>query len=186
MIMVPIHRRVLGRAPRAPRAALPRRRRAGVSKARNLIGLALFVVLAWLYYMIREGEIVRFQVVSGSMEPTLQVGDVWREPGKPPFRWPVLAGDDEASLGARILVQEHRIYPQAIQWFAQGRLRLEGRRVVLDNPPPPSIDLNFELIGRRAVEQLLSRITHPEQPPGTRILVPPKLISTPRELSSIR
>jgi phosphoribosylglycinamide formyltransferase-1 len=52
---------------------------------------------------------------------------------------PVLPGDDEASLGARILVQEHRIYPQAIQWFAQGRLRLEGRRVVLDNPPPPSI-----------------------------------------------
>ncbi|MBI5818377.1 MAG: LacI family DNA-binding transcriptional regulator [Verrucomicrobia bacterium] len=42
------------------------------------------------------------------------------------------------------------------------------------DPRPPSIDLNFEAIGRRAVEQLMSRITQPDQPPGTRILVPPK------------
>jgi len=45
---------------------------------------------------------------------------------------PVLPGDDEASLAARILEQEHRIYPQAVQWFAQGRLSLEGRRVRVD------------------------------------------------------
>ena len=57
-------------------------------------------------------------------------------------------------------------------------------RQLLD-PPPPSIDLNFELIGRRAVEQLMSRITHPEQPPGTRIHVPPKLIAPGRELPGI-
>lgn len=42
------------------------------------------------------------------------------------------------------------------------------------HPRPTSIDLNFELIGRRAVEQLISRITHPDHPPGTRILIPPK------------
>lgn len=42
---------------------------------------------------------------------------------------PVLDGDDEASLAARILVQEHRIYPQAVRWFAEGRLRLEDGRV---------------------------------------------------------
>lgn len=42
---------------------------------------------------------------------------------------PVLDGDDEARLAARILEQEHRIYPRAVQWFAQGRLSLEGRRV---------------------------------------------------------
>ena len=42
---------------------------------------------------------------------------------------PVLQGDDEASLSARILVEEHRIYPLAVQWFAQGRLELSGRRV---------------------------------------------------------
>jgi phosphoribosylglycinamide formyltransferase-1 len=52
---------------------------------------------------------------------------------------PVLPGDDAASLGARILVQEHRIYPQAIQWYAQGRLRIEGRRVIVENAPPPTI-----------------------------------------------
>ncbi|MBI5070315.1 MAG: phosphoribosylglycinamide formyltransferase [Deltaproteobacteria bacterium] len=45
---------------------------------------------------------------------------------------PVLAGDDEAALAARILQQEHRLYPQAVQWFAQGRLSLEGRIVVVE------------------------------------------------------
>jgi len=52
---------------------------------------------------------------------------------------PVLPGDDEASLGARILMQEHRIYPQAIQWYAQGRLRVEGRRVIVEKAPPPTM-----------------------------------------------
>lgn len=47
---------------------------------------------------------------------------------------PVLPEDDEAALAARILRQEHRIYPQAIQWVAEGRLRIEGRRVILDPP----------------------------------------------------
>jgi phosphoribosylglycinamide formyltransferase 1 len=45
---------------------------------------------------------------------------------------PVLAGDTEDSLGARILAQEHRIYPQAVQWFAEGRLSLAGRQVRVD------------------------------------------------------
>jgi phosphoribosylglycinamide formyltransferase-1 len=47
---------------------------------------------------------------------------------------PVIPGDDEDSLGARILEQEHRIYPQAIQWFAEDRLRIDGRSVLLDPP----------------------------------------------------
>jgi phosphoribosylglycinamide formyltransferase 1 len=42
---------------------------------------------------------------------------------------PVLDGDDEAALAARVLRQEHVIYPQAVRWFAEGRLRLEGGRV---------------------------------------------------------
>jgi phosphoribosylglycinamide formyltransferase-1 len=50
---------------------------------------------------------------------------------------PVLPGDDEGSLAARILEQEHRIYPQAIQWFAQGRLSLRGRAVLVDGARPP-------------------------------------------------
>ncbi len=37
---------------------------------------------------------------------------------------PVLPDDDVATLAARVLEQEHRIYPQVAQWFAAGRLRL--------------------------------------------------------------
>jgi phosphoribosylglycinamide formyltransferase 1 len=42
---------------------------------------------------------------------------------------PVLDGDSEETLAARILVQEHRCYPRAISLWAQGRVRIEGRRV---------------------------------------------------------
>jgi phosphoribosylglycinamide formyltransferase-1 len=42
---------------------------------------------------------------------------------------PVLDGDTEESLAARILVQEHRCYPRAIQLIAEGRVELDGRRV---------------------------------------------------------
>jgi phosphoribosylglycinamide formyltransferase 1 len=47
---------------------------------------------------------------------------------------PVMPRDTEDSLGARILDQEHRIYPQAIQWFAEDRMRIEGRSVILEPP----------------------------------------------------
>ncbi len=42
---------------------------------------------------------------------------------------PVLDGDDEASLAARVLAQEHRIYPLAVRWFVEGGLRLLDARV---------------------------------------------------------
>jgi phosphoribosylglycinamide formyltransferase 1 len=46
---------------------------------------------------------------------------------------PVLAADTEATLAARVLEQEHRIYPQAVRWFCDGRLALEpGGQVRLD------------------------------------------------------
>lgn len=45
---------------------------------------------------------------------------------------PVLAGDTEASLAARILEAEHRLYPAAIRLFAEGRLRIAGRHVVIE------------------------------------------------------
>jgi len=48
---------------------------------------------------------------------------------------PVLDADTEATLGARILVEEHRLFPQAVQWFARGRLSLSGRQVRLDGAP---------------------------------------------------
>jgi phosphoribosylglycinamide formyltransferase-1 len=43
---------------------------------------------------------------------------------------PVLESDDEDSLAARILAEEHRLYPRAIEMLVRGELRLEGRRVV--------------------------------------------------------
>jgi phosphoribosylglycinamide formyltransferase-1 len=42
---------------------------------------------------------------------------------------PVLSDDSEASLVARVLDTEHRIYPQAVQWFVCGELQIEGGMV---------------------------------------------------------
>ncbi len=50
-------------------------------------------------------------------------------------RVPVLADDDPEQLAARVLEQEHRILPQAIQWFAQGRLAVRDGRVWIDGQP---------------------------------------------------
>ena len=63
---------------------------------------------------------------------------------------PVLPDDTEKTLAQRILVQEHRIYPRAIQLYSEGRLAIEGRKVkvagedgavegerALVNPPIP-------------------------------------------------
>jgi phosphoribosylglycinamide formyltransferase-1 len=44
---------------------------------------------------------------------------------------PVLETDTESSLSARILTEEHRIYPEAIGLFAEGRLKVEGRKVII-------------------------------------------------------
>ena len=46
---------------------------------------------------------------------------------------PVLDEDTEETLGARVLEQEHILYPQAIQLYCEGRLQVEGRQVrILD------------------------------------------------------
>jgi phosphoribosylglycinamide formyltransferase 1 len=45
---------------------------------------------------------------------------------------PVLAGDTADVLAARVLAQEHVIYPQAVRWFLEGRLRLANGCVRLD------------------------------------------------------
>jgi phosphoribosylglycinamide formyltransferase-1 len=44
---------------------------------------------------------------------------------------PVLEGDTVETLSERILREEHRIFPEAVQLFAQGKLRVEGRRVIV-------------------------------------------------------
>jgi phosphoribosylglycinamide formyltransferase-1 len=43
---------------------------------------------------------------------------------------PVLADDTAESLAARILTEEHRIYPEALSLVLSGKYRVEGRRVV--------------------------------------------------------
>jgi phosphoribosylglycinamide formyltransferase-1 len=48
---------------------------------------------------------------------------------------PVMPGDDETTLSARVQRAEHRIYPQAIEWFARGRLLLKDGRAWLDGRP---------------------------------------------------
>lgn len=53
---------------------------------------------------------------------------------------PALTGDDEESLGRRILRLEHRIYPQAVQWLAEGRLDVQGRHVGLRPSGRPPAD----------------------------------------------
>jgi len=47
---------------------------------------------------------------------------------------PVVDGDDATRLAARVLAQEHRIYPLAVRWFAEGRLRLGDGKVVCAAP----------------------------------------------------
>ena len=50
-------------------------------------------------------------------------------------RVPVLETDTPDSLAARVLQQEHRIYPLVIRWFCEGRLRCQDNQVVLDGLP---------------------------------------------------
>lgn len=47
---------------------------------------------------------------------------------------PVLDGDTEDSLSARVLACEHQIYPQAVRWFAEDRLQIDGLKVRINAP----------------------------------------------------
>ena len=46
-------------------------------------------------------------------------------------------GDNSDDLAKRILAEEHQIYPLAAQWFAEGRLTLEGNKAYLDGEQLP-------------------------------------------------
>ncbi len=52
---------------------------------------------------------------------------------------PVLPDDTEETLSDRILKLEHKIFPEAIRLFAEGRLRIEGRTVNIDRYKPPDV-----------------------------------------------
>ena len=49
---------------------------------------------------------------------------------------PVRPSDDESALAARVLATEHVIYPQSLRWFVEGRLVLEGGRVLQRDGAP--------------------------------------------------
>ncbi|HEY8609192.1 MAG TPA: phosphoribosylglycinamide formyltransferase [Noviherbaspirillum sp.] len=50
---------------------------------------------------------------------------------------PVLPGDSEESLAERVLAEEHRIYPLAVRWFVERRLRIDQGVVHIDHPAAP-------------------------------------------------
>jgi phosphoribosylglycinamide formyltransferase-1 len=52
---------------------------------------------------------------------------------------PVLPGDDEAALAARVLVAEHELLPRALRWLVLDQLRIEGDRVVQTAGEPQGI-----------------------------------------------
>ena len=44
---------------------------------------------------------------------------------------PVLDTDDEESLHNRIQIEEHKLYPEVIKWYAQGKLKVKGRNIIV-------------------------------------------------------
>lgn len=54
---------------------------------------------------------------------------------------PVLPADTPDSLAARVLAEEHRIYPAALAWLAAGRVRVEAGRVTVADAPAPQAAL---------------------------------------------
>ena len=61
--------------------------------------------------------------------------------GGPPIiqaRVPIVAGDNAQTLAARVILEEHVIYPLAAQWYLQGRLKLTNQGAYLDGNPIPA------------------------------------------------
>lgn len=73
-----------------------------------------------------HGATVHFVVPEMDSGPIITQGKV-----------PVLDDDDAAMLAARVLAVEHQIYPMALKWVAQGRVRIVGGRCVIDGPLTP-------------------------------------------------
>lgn len=68
---------------------------------------------------------------------TIHVVDEGVDTGPIVLQAPVAVREDdtEETLSARVLNEEHRLYPQAIRLYAEGRLHVEGRRVVIERGP---------------------------------------------------
>ncbi len=56
---------------------------------------------------------------------------------------PIIKNDTEDSLAARVLKQEHKIYPLAASWFAKGQLELKNEKVLLDEQSLPAQGFQF-------------------------------------------
>lgn len=70
---------------------------------------------------------------------------------------PVRDGDTEDSLAARVLAQEHRIYPQAVRWFLEDKLKLGGDgRVMVDEMPNQDATLIVPCLDAQAVRAAAS------------------------------
>ena len=54
---------------------------------------------------------------------------------------PVLPDDDEPTLAARVLEQEHQLLPAAVRWFVDSRMHLDGRHVRIDPQASPACAL---------------------------------------------
>ncbi len=57
---------------------------------------------------------------------------------------PVLSMDSPSVLASRVLVQEHIIYPIAIKWFCEGRLKLHNNTVLMDGHSLPAQGMPFQ------------------------------------------
>ena len=64
---------------------------------------------------------------------------------------PVVEGDDEARLAARVLAAEHRSYPLAVRLIAEGRVRVAGDRCVIEGEEEPGRDAVLAVIPERPV-----------------------------------
>jgi phosphoribosylglycinamide formyltransferase-1 len=58
---------------------------------------------------------------------------------------PVLPQDTEESLSQRILELEHKILPQAVKWISEGRVEVEGRKVVVKGATYGTLPVNPQL-----------------------------------------
>jgi phosphoribosylglycinamide formyltransferase-1 len=70
--------------------------------------------------------------------------------GGPPIvqaRVPIVAGDTAQTLAARVIVEEHVIYPLAAQWYLQGRLKLTDQGAYLDDNPIPATGIQHTAQG---------------------------------------
>lgn len=59
---------------------------------------------------------------------------------------PVYADDTEESLSERILKQEHKIFPQAIKLYAEGKIKIHGRKVFIEDQRQESVIINPQLV----------------------------------------